>query len=487
MKKITLIMTFWFFVPCILAQTDNFTTTRTEVYFNRILRDWDGFGFNYVEEAQYRDIEQIRQDYGGFSYLAGDKRQEILELVFGENGLKPGLVKTFLDPFHQSEPGGLYDHRYSASNMLYFVKEGYRITCESGRDFQIITTLYGPPAYMTRQKIVRGRDFDEDHKEDLVDYLVDWARFLTVEKNLPLRYISLHNEGEDWQRWPEDGGDHEDHYNHDYNMYWSPELVVEFLEFLPGRLKKAGIRGVGVTPGEYFGWDRFADYGYARAIAENKKALENLALITSHGFSSWGWGRWNTYHTSVGNDLLRHAKPGLKSWVTSTSWSSMDTEFIRQIYGNIYVSKVNAIIPWAGIQRPGLWIGGDPNSGSAFHVFEDGTYKVRKGYYFYKQVCRAGQPGMGIAEAISMDAEVKIIAFASNKTQNPDAFVVINMGNYPKSLNILIEGTSSSAFEAYRSLDNEQELHNSLGKYTLENQRLRYEAPAKSVTTFYGM
>lgn len=78
---------------------------RLIVDFNHKIRDWDGFGFNYVQTAQTRDIFNDPQEYGGFSLLSGADREIILDMVFGDDGLKPGVIKMFLDPFHQDEPG----------------------------------------------------------------------------------------------------------------------------------------------------------------------------------------------------------------------------------------------------------------------------------------------------------------------------------------------------------------------------------------------
>lgn len=467
------------------SQVANFTAIRTEVDFSSKIRDWDGFGFNYVEEAQYRNIDSARQEYGGFSYLSEKNKMEIVDLVFGDDGLKPAIIKMFLDPFHQEIPGGFYDHEKTTKNMLYFVEKGYKLTKNSGRKLQIITTLYGPPAYMTKQRMLRGRDFDESHKNNLSDYFIDWVKYLTEKKQLPVRYISLHNEGDDWQRWPVDGGDSKDHYNHDYNMFWPPELVVEFLKYLPDRLSKAGLGHIGVTPGECYGWDRFIDYGYARAICSDRKVLDNLGLITSHGFINFGWGRWNPYHTSAGIDMIRELRPEMKAWVTSTSWNTMDANFIREIYGNIYNSKVNSITPWAGVQRPGLWVGGDPNAGCAFHVYDDNTWKIRKGYYFYKQVTRAGRPGMAVATTISMDPQVKIIGFSSNGTNNPNAFVIINVSNEEKVLQIKLKGNNAARLDSYRSTNDEKDLYQPLGTYEINSSAVNYTAPAGSVTTFF--
>src|SRR5690606_10825460 len=130
-------------------------------------------------------------------------------------------------------------------------------------------------------------------------------------------------------------------------------------------------------------------------------------LITSHGFVSTGKpGRWFADWRSTGNDILREKNPSLHSWVTSQSWSTMDVDFINVIRGNIYVAKVNGIIPWAAVQRPAKWVGGDPNPGTAVTVDESGNYTVQPGYYYFKQVSRAGQPGMSVAQVMSNDTEI---------------------------------------------------------------------------------
>ncbi|MGM0531429.1 MAG: hypothetical protein ACQER7_08760 [Bacteroidota bacterium] len=163
----------------------------------------------------------------------------------------------------------------------------------------------------------------------------------------------------------------------------------------------------------------------------------------------------------------------------------MDAKFIREMYGNIYSAKVNGLIPWAGIQRPKQWVGGDPNPGCAIQVYEDSTYEVQRGYYFYKQVTRAGQPDMAVAQTSSMDAMTAIIAFASNGTENPNAFVVINTSDETRPLNIDIRGTNGKTFKAYRT-NKQDERYENIGTFNLnENRQLLYEAPKGSVTTFY--
>jgi hypothetical protein len=164
----------------------------------------------------------------------------------------------------------------------------------------------------------------------------------------------------------------------------------------------------------------------------------------------------------------------------------MDARNIKEHHGNIYTAKVNGVIPWAGIQRPPHWVGGDPNPGSAFTVHEDGTFEVRRGYHMYKQVTRAGQPGMAVARTRALDSEVAIIGFASNGTENPDAFVVVNIGEERK-INITVRGTMASTFVAWRTTEDEVDLYRELGEFRLTDSAIQYDAPAGSVTTFFAV
>jgi hypothetical protein len=458
------------------------------VDFSKTLHDWDGFGINYVEAAQTRDYDADPQEYGGFSTLSEAQRQEIIDLIFGDDGLKPGAVKMFLDSFHQDEPGegydwdrdaidvNAYDHEKPTRWMRYFVREGLKRARARGDDLEIITTLYGPPAWTTKQRIVRGRDLDPERKYEVAKYVLSWTKYLREVEGFPVKWVGLHNEGEDWMRWPEDGT--EGGLNHDYNMYWPPEHMRPMLD-------AQGMEDVGIAPGEPSNWYRFYEWGYADAIADDPLALKNLGLITSHGFFGRNPGRWFGDWRSVGIDILRAKRPDLHAWVTSTSWSNMDAFFVWEMHNNIYSAKVNAIIPWAAVQWSGKWVGGDPNPGTAFRIApEGGNYTVEPGYYYYKQVCRAGQPGMKVARVRCNDSRVALIAFSSSGTKHPDAFVVINTADETCQVPVVVRGSEAASFAAYRTSPGED--HVALGTLDLRIGILDYEAPAGSVTTFYA-
>jgi hypothetical protein len=388
----------------------------------------------------------------------------------------------FLDPFHEPHPGE-YDHLKSTRWMRYFAREALEKSQENDTDLQIVTTLYGPPAWMTKQRMLRGRDLDPAKRIACADYMVSWTKYLREIDGLPVRYISLHNEGEDWVRWPDDGGDGPEWGHHDYNLYWSPEQVVDFIKLLKQRLVHYGIENVGVACGETSNWQRFYDWGYADAIVEDPEAVSSLDLITSHGFSGSTWNRWHGDWRSVGVDVIRAKKPDLHAWVTSTSWSNMDVDFVNEIRNNIYSAKVNGIIPWAGIQVRGGWVGGDPNPGTAIPVSRDGIFEVQSGYWYYKQVSNAGQPGMGIAKVSVNETILSAIAFSSNGTSYPNALVLSNLDDRARLVEVVVDQASITSCKAYRT----SQIENFVDVLDIDliGNFLRYTAPERSVTTFF--
>jgi len=469
------------------SQTATFNTIPAEVHFEQELHLWDGFGINYVEAAQTRNYKAMPQDYGGFSLLDEKQKKEILNLVFSEEGLNVDIVKMFLDPWHQERPGGVFDHECTTKNMLYFVEEGQKIAKQQNKDLTIITTLYGPPPWATLQKHIGGRDLDGSQTTHLANYIVDWALFLR-KRQLPVRYLSIHNEGEDFYRWNyEDGKQRFEKF--DYNMYWPPKQVNNFIKVLSREIENRNINNLGVTNGEPSNWTRFYWWGYANSLYEDDEALEKLDLLTTHGFINGDFDKLS-YGTanSQTTDLLREKKPGLHAWVTSFSWGKMDTRFVRTVHENIYMAKVNAIIPWAGIQNPAQWIEGDPNPGNAITVHSDGSYTVTQGYYFYKQLTSAGHRGMTVANTMLANPMAFIIAFSGNGTEHPDAFVLTSyIRIWGAPVEISISGTECTRFKAYRTNEDGSELFEEIGTYEVVDGKIIYDAPRGTTTTFIGI
>lgn len=453
------------------------------VRFDRHIRRWDGFGVNYVETAQTRDYKAHPQEYGGLSTLSEEQRQKVLDLIFGPAGLRPSIVKMFLDPFHElvndnADPWSIdeakFDHRTTTRWMRYFVQEGLTRTRAQGRDLQIITTLYGPPAWVTRQKIIRGRDLNPAMKEEAAEYMVAWVKYLREQEKLPVRYLSVHNEGEDFRRWPTDGA-HGGYPHHDYNLYWHSSLVAEFMPLLRKMLDRHALTEVGVTPGETSTWDRFINWGYAWALGEDAAALKSLGLITSHGFGT------GDAFTSMGVDLLRLKRPELKTWTTSMTWGRMDAWFLSYIHAQIYTVGVNAVIPWACIQTD-TWIGGDPNPGTAIRVDRKGGFQIEAGYYYYRHATLLGQPGMAVAEVESGNPDVGLIAFASAGTRHADGFLMFNTGRGRRDTVVRVHGTRAKAFEAFETAPGAE--WRPLGRHELRNGEIWISLAPNSVVSF---
>ena len=126
--------------------------------------------------------------------------------------------------------------------------------------------------------------------------------------------------------------------------------------------------------------------------------------------------------------------------------------------------------------------------GSAFTVHEDGSYEVRRGYYFYKQITRAGQPGSLVCRTTSNDTQLPVMAFARGRSDSEDAFVVTNTNTKSnKPCIITITGTDATEFKAFRTNEAETEKYTEIGIFTLENGKLIYDAPAGTVTTFFAL
>ena len=285
-------------------------------------------------------------------------------------------------------------------------------------------------------------------------------------------------------RWPADGKSGNIGTGHDYNVFWPPEQVADFIRFMRPMLDQAGLTDVGVTPGECTNWYRFSAWGYADTIADDPGTLANLGLITSHGFYGGGYGRWFGEHRSLGTDILREKRPELHAWVTSTSWSKMDAANLKEMHGNIYTAKVNGIIPWACIQRPAKWVGGDPNPGTAFRVAEDGSYEVLRGYYYYQAALPRRSAGDGGGPDVRHGLRGRRDRVCPQRHEAPGRLYVVNLGK-DKKVAVKVLGSGSDSFEVFRTTD-EKDRYEPVGQATLEDDTIVFDAPAQSITTFFA-
>lgn len=408
--------------------------------FNNTMQDWDGFGFNYVQACKTLDYEKNPQDLGGFSVLTRQQKQVIVDLIFGKEGLQPNVIKMFLDPLHLQKSGGAYDHETTTENMRYFVSEGLKHSEKWNYPVEIITTLYGPPAFMTKHNSPSTSVLDPKYKKEMSLYMIHWLKYLR-KHDYPVTFLSIHNEGTDWLRFPMYNNYRDPvQLNRDYNQLWRPKAIADYMAFMKPLMIKEGVGDIGLTPGEPINLFRFYHFGIADEILKNEQALASIDLITSHGFgmgNSYGRGYANA--NNYGATMLKSKRPELKSWITSMGWEDMKIKFGASIYEHIYGNQVSSIIPWAGIQQSSQWGHVNKHSACAVKVFDDSTFQVKKGYYLYKQFTKAGRAGMKVVKTAINRPDVLVAAFAQNGTDNPDAFTVINLGETSRYTTDMIE------------------------------------------------
>jgi O-glycosyl hydrolase len=341
---------------------------------------------------------------------------------------------------------------------------------------------------MTQQKYLLGRDLDQDEKYEVAEYMASWAKYLIEKEKIEVRYISFHNEGDAYYRWPRDGSNPgEDH--RDYNLYWPPEQVADFLKITRKVLDANGLKEVGLSPGETQTWYRFDQWGYARAIVDDPEALENLDIMTSHSFAVTNIPNSVYYgdYRSIGQDLVHQHKANVPVWITSRPWTD-GPDFIENLRRDIYECKANGIIPWAFVAGARQWLGSDYTykDGSmdrAFLIKEDGSLEISSLYYYYKQISRAGQPGMEVAEVINYDPALGAVAFKATDDRQKNAFVLVNKSEDNKEVELNIHGHEGSQFQLFRTMEGEN--YKNLGTLKYNNGIVMYQCPPRSVTTFF--
>jgi hypothetical protein len=126
---------------------------------------------------------------------------------------------------------------------------------------------------------------------------------------------------------------------------------------------------------------------------------------------------------------------------------------------------------------------------------------VTKGYYYYKQLARAGAPGTHVAHTAALSTEVSLLAFAGGRSPHPDAVAVINVGAEGRRVAVRVRGTGARAFGAFRTTGGEAheparttarrgpppgENYRDLGVLPVRGGVVEVDAPANSVTTLFA-
>lgn len=445
----------------------NEPTNEASVDFSKTLQVWHGFGVNYVETAQTRDYGQWPQDFGGFSKLTEAQRQEFMDALYGPEGLGLALHKIFLDPWGQASADAQYEFERTSKWSRYFLREAMQRTKAQGRELRVLTTLYGPPAWATKQKKLLARDFDPAQADALARYMAAWVKFLKDKEGVQVEFLSLSNEAKDATFFTDDGMGPKG--NSDYNLAWKENEMIDMM-----RRMRVLLPEIGFTPTEPTGWDGANYYPFTRT----KELCDALGIVAAHSF-----GRSDQW----GPDFVKKAlekKPGLPVWTTSHDWRKGGVDFALHTHSQIYTVGVNGIITWQVSKDLSEWRPAPKNPNAAI-MQKDGSLALAHPYHFLKQMSRAAQPGMAVAQAKADHEKLRLMAFASNGTRHPNALVLINSGESAASLHVAIAGTSAALWQARRTSETGDQWRALDPIKPRQDQSIVTELPARSVTTLF--
>lgn len=436
---------------------------RAHVDFSKKLRDWDGFGICFTDKAVV-DPEEY--------FTLNSNHQQFLRSIFGHDGLRVGIIRLFLDPFRldycqqDNDEEHIEDlNEYHFSDFPSFHTQLARFALEMvrswGGDLKIMLSSLCPPAWMTRQKELSGRDLDPVNRTHYGRYMVAWIRYLCATENLPVYCLSLHNKGEMWQLWDSLGIPL--YSNTGLSLYWAPEMVVDFLKLLRRQLDHNGLENVGLSPGDTKNWGNFYDWGYADLILEDPLALNSVSLLTSNALLS---GNENDF-CSTAIDLFHKRRLELHAWTTTDELSSVYPASICALYKLIYRTKVNSVILSTNLKS------------------KDPGFVYSKDFSFLKHICKAGQPGVGVCQVACNGPDLYLIGFSSNSTRNADSFVLINDDKCEWKIPIEIRGSASAEFSVFRTSSSENFVR--LPNVPVKEGKIHFLAPAKSVSSFFAL
>jgi hypothetical protein len=121
-------------------------------------------------------------------------------------------------------------------------------------------------------------------------------------------------------------------------------------------------------------------------------------------------------------------------------------------------------------------------------VSADGDYEVLAGYWFYKQVARAGQPGMAVVPVTTTSGSgVELMGFAGNGTKNPDAVVVLNTARWgSQPIRVRVLGSDATSFRGYLTTGDLEKKYEDQGSFEVEDGYVKFDLPARSAITLFA-
>ena len=375
------------------------------------------FVINVHPEIEYQTIRgfggAITESSGHtLSKMSQERRTQVLEAYFGENGHRYSIVRTHLDSsdFSLGEYEAVPEDDPTFANfslardeeyILPFIKRAEDI---AGRQMDVMLTPWSPPAYMkTNASRLRGGSLKPEYREQWARYIAHYIAAYR-ERGASVTKITVQNEPEATQSW-------------DSCLFTAEEEKVFLRDFLHPALVGAGLEDIAVHI-----WDHNKERMYERAAAViDADTAPMIAGVAFH---------WYTGDHFDGLRLVRERFPDLELVFTEgcVEYSRFGADQLSnaQMYAHDIIGNLNAgmntFIDWNIV----LDEDGGPNhvgnycDAPVMCNTADDTVEFKLSFDYIGHFSRFIAPGARRVATSTFSSRIEVVA-----ARNPDGTIAI--------------------------------------------------------------
>ena len=188
------------------------TSTLNDYFKKEIIKNYDDKKVDVIIDDKI--LHQKHLGFGGaftdaacyiFNQLDDDNKNQVIDLLFNENGLNYNLGRLTIGSCDFSTNDYDYSKKFDSSDFSIayefehidpFLKRVMEI-----KKMTLIAAPWAPPVfYKNNNEKGHGGKLKEDHYKDYAKYLCNYIQ-KQQERHIPLKYITMQNEPEAYPRW----------------------------------------------------------------------------------------------------------------------------------------------------------------------------------------------------------------------------------------------------------------------------------------------